>query len=189
MDALVTRSTALAQLNDAQRLHRLELPQAPAVIVECWQGREQLSQGVDLWVDVLSTDADLPLDDWLAQRATLYTRDARGGEIVRSFLVNEAALLGSDGGLARYRVRLVGWTWWLSQGRHSRVFQERTLIEILEEVFAGYAPQAHWRWSAEVTGFLSAARAQLLRAVPRERLGVCATPAGRRRPGLAAGAR
>ncbi|MCT8318878.1 type VI secretion system Vgr family protein, partial [Xanthomonas translucens] len=60
--------------------------------------------------------------------------------------------------LARYRVGLVPWTWWLSQGRHSRVFQERTLVQIVEAVFADYAPMASWQWSEEVTGFLAQAR-------------------------------
>ncbi|MCS3361956.1 phage late control D family protein, partial [Xanthomonas translucens pv. translucens] len=91
-------------------------------------------------------------------RATLYTRLADGGESPRTGLIHEAYELGSDGGLARYRVGLVPWTWWLSQGRHSRVFQERTLVQIVEAVFADYAPMASWQWSEEVTGFLAQAR-------------------------------
>ncbi|HBK45993.1 MAG TPA: type VI secretion system tip protein VgrG, partial [Xanthomonadaceae bacterium] len=158
MEALTTLQATLAQLKDGSRQHRLALPGSPAVVVERWQGREALSQGFDYWVDVLSTDAALPVEDWLAQPAQLHTRSAEGGGIVRGGLINEAELLGSDGGLARYRVRLVGWSWWLSQGRHSRVFQDRSVIEIVEAVFAGYAPQANWRWSEEVGGFLAQAR-------------------------------
>ncbi|WP_434026937.1 type VI secretion system Vgr family protein [[Pseudomonas] boreopolis] len=158
MEALRTWLTQSARLTDASRLHRLELAGLPAQVVERWYGREEVSRGYDYWVDVLSADAGLALEGWLGQRATLYTRDARGGQVARSGLVNEATLLDSEGGLARYRVRLVGWTWWLSQGRHSRVFQDRSVVEIVEAVFAGYAPQASWRWSEEVAGFLSEAR-------------------------------
>ncbi|WP_159093177.1 type VI secretion system Vgr family protein, partial [Xanthomonas fragariae] len=106
----------------------------------------------------LSTQANLPLEAWLGRRATLYTRLADGGESPRTGLIHEAYELGSDGGLARYRVGLVPWTWWLSQGRHSRVFQERTLVQIVEAVFADYAPMASWQWSDEVSGFLAQAR-------------------------------
>lgn len=158
MDALVTLQAALAGFMDGTRQHRLALPGSPAVVVERWQGREAMSQGFDYWVDVLSTDAALDVQDWLAQPAQLQVRAADGGTVVRGGLVNEAERLGSDGGLARYRVRLVGWSWWLSQSRHSRVFQDRSVIEIVEAVFAAYAPQASWRWSDETRGFLAEAR-------------------------------
>lgn len=158
MDAHVTLQAALAGFTDESRQHRLALPGSPSVVVERWQGREALSQGFDYWVDVLSTDASLVFEDWLAQPAQLQVRAADGSQVVRSGLINEAELLGSDGGLARYRVRLVGWSWWLSQGRHSRVFQGRSVSEIVEAVFAGYAPQASWRWSEEAGDFLAQAR-------------------------------
>ncbi|MFT4249235.1 MAG: type VI secretion system Vgr family protein, partial [Pseudomonas sp.] len=158
MEALAMLQATVAQLMDGSRLHRLSLGGFDEQVVERWQGREALSQGFDYWVDVLSTDAALPVEAWLAQPAHLHTRSAEGGEVVRSGLVNEAELLGSDGGLARYRVRLVGWSWWLSQGRHSRVFQDRSVVEIVEAVFAGYAPQASWRWSEEAVSFLAQAR-------------------------------
>lgn len=47
------------------------------------------------------------------------------------------------------------WTWWLSQGRHSRVFQDKTVIEIVEAVFADYQPLATWRLSDEVGPFIA----------------------------------
>ncbi|WLA09977.1 type VI secretion system Vgr family protein [Xanthomonas translucens] len=151
-------TTAVAQFDDTQRLYRLQLPGGDVQVVERWSGSERLSEGFVWWVDVLSTQAGLPLEAWLGRRATLYTRLADGGESPRTGLIHEAYELGSDGGLARYRVGLVPWTWWLSQGRHSRVFQERTLVQIVEAVFADYAPMASWQWSEEVTGFLAQAR-------------------------------
>ncbi|QEO28433.1 type VI secretion system tip protein VgrG [Xanthomonas translucens pv. undulosa] len=147
-----------ALLSDSGRLYRLQLPGGDVQVVERWSGSERLSEGFVWWVDVLSTQAGLPLEAWLGRRATLYTRLADGGESPRTGLIHEAYELGSDGGLARYRVGLVPWTWWLSQGRHSRVFQERTLVQIVEAVFADYAPMASWQWSEEVTGFLAQAR-------------------------------
>ncbi|PPU89006.1 type IV secretion protein Rhs, partial [Xanthomonas populi] len=161
MEALSALTAQVALLSDSGRLYRLQLPGGDAqVVVERWSGEERLSGGFVWWVDVLSTQAGLPLETWLGRRATLYTRLADGGESPRSGLVHQADELGSDGGLARYRVGLVQWTWWLGQGRHSRVFQERTLVQIVEAVFAGYAPQASWQWSEEVSAFLAQARAR-----------------------------
>ncbi len=145
-------------LSDSGRLYRLQLPGGDVQVVERWSGSERLSGGFEWWVDVLSTQAGLPLEAWLGRRATLYSRLADGDESPRTGLIHDAYALGSDGGLARYRVGLVPWTWWLSQGRHSRVFQERTLVQIVEAVFADYAPMASWQWSEETSAFLAQAR-------------------------------
>ena len=154
-----TQLAALVGIDDATRLYRLELEGAPApLLVERWRGRERLSDGCEWMVDVLSTDAGLPIGDWLGTPATLQTRLADGGMAARSGLVREAACLGANGGLARYRLELVPWTWLLGQGRHSRVFQDRSVVEIVESVFAGYAPLAAWRLSDEVGPFLSQSR-------------------------------
>lgn len=150
---------ALVGVDDANRLYRLELADAGApLIVERWAGRERLAGDFQWTVDVLSTRADLPLDDWLGQPATLLTRLADGSTARRSGLVREAACLGADGGLARYRLILVPWTWLLTQGRHSRVFQDRSVAEILESVFADYAPHSAWQMDEDVGPFLEQSR-------------------------------
>ncbi|WP_235318749.1 type VI secretion system Vgr family protein [Lysobacter sp. A03] len=128
------------------------------LIVERWQGRESLSQGFEWWIDALSTDAGLDLDALLGQSATLSIRAADGGRIPRSGLIRQAECVGSDGGLARYRLCLVPWTWLLTQGRHSRVFQDRTVLEIVEAVFEDYAPLANWQVGDEVGPFLAEVR-------------------------------
>jgi len=154
---------ALSRFSGDDRLYSLELdttagPLSADLVVERWQGWEALSSGYEWWVDVLSVDARLPLDEFLGRSATLWTRGADGGRIPRSGLVREAACIGSDGGLARYRLCLVPWTWVLTQGRHSRVFQDATVVEIAEAVFAGYVPLATWQVGDEVGPFLQEAR-------------------------------
>ncbi|WP_230956557.1 phage late control D family protein, partial [Xanthomonas translucens] len=77
-------TTAIAQFDDTQRLYRLHLPGGDVQVVERWSGSERLSEGFVWWVDVLSTQAGLPLEAWLGRRATLYTRLADGGESPRT---------------------------------------------------------------------------------------------------------
>ncbi|WP_082578509.1 type VI secretion system Vgr family protein [Lysobacter sp. Root690] len=152
----------LSRFIGAQRLYTLALPQDEGAgedwAVERWQGWEALSGGFEWWIDVLSVDARRPLDAFLGRHAVLNTRLADGGQTLRSGLVREAQCLGSEGGLARYRLCLVPWTWLLSQGRHSRVYQDKTVAEIVEAVFAAYTPLAVWQWSDEAGPFLAAAR-------------------------------
>ena len=69
--------------------------------------------------------------------------------------VSEVAMLGSEGGLARYRLRLSPWMWRLSQVRNSRVWQDKSVIEIVEDVFATYGAVAKWRWSDETDPFMA----------------------------------
>ncbi|CAG4976561.1 type VI secretion system Vgr family protein [Novilysobacter luteus] len=154
---------ALSRFTGADRLYSLDLERplgriADMLVVDRWWGRDALSDGFEWWVDVFSVDASLPLDDLVAQRATLWTRAADGSRIPRTGLVREAVCVGSDGGLARYRLCLVPWSWLLTQGRHSRVFQDRTVLEILAAVFAGYAPYDAWRVADEVGQFLADVR-------------------------------
>ena len=68
--------------------------------------------------------------------------------------ISAAAMLGSDGGFARYRVRISPWLWRLAHVRNSRVWQDKTVTEIVDEVFKEYQPLARWRWSDDTYSFL-----------------------------------
>lgn len=157
LSAVQSVLAALARYDDAERLYAFELGglDAGTLTVERWQGWESLSVGYEWWVDLLATDAGLSLESLHGQHATLWTRTASGERLPRSGLVRSAQCIGSDGGLARYRLCLAPWTWLLAQGRHSRVFQDRTVVGILETVLAGYAPLASWQVAEEVGAFLA----------------------------------
>lgn len=87
-------------------------------------------------------------------------RTGRRRHARRSGLVCEAQLLGSDGGLARYRLTVVPWLWLLSQGRHSRVFQNQGVLEIAAAVFADYADYAAWTITSDARALLADVRQQ-----------------------------
>ena len=58
--------------------------------------------------------------------------------------VFDAAQLGSDGGAARYRLFMSSWLAFLAKRRDSFVFQDKTALAIVEEVFKDY-PVANYR--------------------------------------------
>jgi len=72
------------------------------------------------------------------------TTQADGRYVPWHGYVKQAAQLGSDGGLARYRLTMGPWLDWLSLRIDSFVFQDLTAIEIIERVFADY-PASQWR--------------------------------------------
>lgn len=156
MQDAITLFAGVAGLDGASRPHRLALANGQALLVERWCGHEQLSDGFQWWVDVLANDALLDVDAWLGVAATLSSRQAGRHDVLRSGVVSEAACVASDGGLARYRLCLVPWTWLLGQARQSRVFQERAVLDILQAVLDPYAAQGTWRVSDEVIDFLAA---------------------------------
>ena len=64
--------------------------------------------------------------------------------------VTACELLGGNGGLARYRLVVEPWLAFLRQRVDSYAFQDMTVVEIVEDVFADYAQAGAlvpaWRW-------------------------------------------
>ena len=151
------------------RLYRLEGEGGIGeLLVESWTGHEALNDLYEWQVHALSLDATLDLQPLLGQRATLVTVLADGTLFRRSGLIREAALLASDGSFARYRLRLVPWTWLLTQAQRQRTWQDKTVVQIIESIYALYAPHAQWRWADEVPQFLADTRPRSLCTQGRE---------------------
>ena len=101
---------------DTTRLYRLQGPAVGGLLVERFIGHEALNQPYEWRVQVLSTDAELPLDPWLDTRVDLLTIGADGRPSRVSGLVAQARALASDGGFARYELLVVPWLWRLRLG-------------------------------------------------------------------------
>lgn len=109
-----------------------------------------------------------------------------GHQCRRSGLVNVARRTGSDSALTRYQVQLAPWLWVLTQSFRSRVFQDKTVREIIDQIFTGYADYASWRFTSDAVQLLSAVRPRsycvqyresdfdfVLRLLAEEGLGYC----------------
>ena len=122
------------------RLLKLTTPLGMDLLAECVRGEEAISGGFSFGVDALSTDAHLPLKNLMGQPALLQLLTATSGQM-RAFHghVTAADISGANGGFARYHLTIEPWTRFLSFGRDSRIFQDMTVIEILDVVFRSYA--------------------------------------------------
>ena len=150
---------SLATFSDASRLYAIDGDGSISQLqVERWSGSEALSSCYVWTIDALSTDANLSLDDMLGQRAALRATLADGSNAVRSGLVCEAQAQGSDGGLARYRLVLVPWLWLLGQGRHSRIFQDQSVLDIAATVFGDYSDYASWKITPDARSLIAQVR-------------------------------
>ncbi|NGZ83180.1 type VI secretion system Vgr family protein [Duganella aceris] len=143
----------LDTLTQQNRILRLTTPLgAERLVAECLRGEEGLSQPYRITVTALSSDAAIPLKSLLGQPALLELMTATSRDQSRPFHghVTAARMLGADGGLARYELTIAPWYAFLGAGRDSRVFQDRTVFDILDALFDGWrdagklAPQ--WRY-------------------------------------------
>nr|MBP6677407.1 type VI secretion system tip protein VgrG [Vitreoscilla sp.] len=143
------------------RLLRLHTPLgANALLAERAQVHEaifpgthtQALNGFAMSVEALSPDTHLELKALMGQPVLLelLTADSRTDLRPWHGHITQAELLGSDGGLARYRLQIEPWLAFLGHRQDSYVFQGQTVVQIVDEVFGDYQGQGHlaptWRW-------------------------------------------
>ncbi|MDB5948780.1 MAG: rhs element Vgr family protein, partial [Massilia sp.] len=126
------------------RLLRLTTPLGPdKLLAECLRGEESMSRGFRFELSVLSTDAHIPLKSVLGQPVLLELLTmvtTLPGMRLRPFHghVTRAELLGANGGFARYCLTIEPWSAFMAFGRDSRIFQDKTVFDILDAVFNGW---------------------------------------------------
>ncbi|USZ50112.1 type VI secretion system Vgr family protein [Halomonas sp. DN3] len=138
------RETFDVALSQDQRLLKLKMA-GQSLIPHRLVGEESMSRPFRYRLDVISQRGDIELKTLMAQPATLSIRQADGQYRQHSGLVESAALLGEDGGVYYYQLTLVPWLTMLSLGRDSRIFQDLSVIEVIEAVFAQH-PIARGGW-------------------------------------------
>jgi type VI secretion system VgrG family protein len=151
---------ALAGFDSATRLYALRIGDGDTdlpgceLLVEAFVADDAV-QGLGIRdVIALSTGAALDPATLLGRPAALDVSLADGTRAAFAGEICAAARLGSDGGLARYRVRIAHWVWRLAHVRNSRVWQDKSVTDIVDAVFSAYAPAARWRWSDDVGPFM-----------------------------------
>jgi type VI secretion system secreted protein VgrG len=108
------------------------LPEALAA--EAFAGREAVNELFRFDVDALSTSTDLDIGEEL----TLRLLQPDGSRRAWHGLCLEAAWLGADGGVARYRLRIEPALALLSYRRDSYIFQDQDVRDIVTELLADY---------------------------------------------------
>lgn len=142
----------LAQYTQDTRLLRLTTSLgADFLLVERITGHEALSETYRFDITALSTDAHIDLRSLLGQPALLQILTQHSRTELRPIHghVTAVELLASDGGFARYRLTLEPWLAFLRYRRDSYVWQEKNVLDIVQEIFSDYQGQGRlmpqWR--------------------------------------------
>ena len=145
---ITSRLDFSAQLQQDGRMLQLEsaLPTL-ALIPERLVLREAVHQPFELVLDCIATSAHLALKALVGEQLSVRVLQHDGTYKPLHGYVFEAAQLGSDGGLARYRLAMRPWLSFLALRRDAYVFQDKTAREVIEAVFARY-PFVNFRWEA-----------------------------------------
>lgn len=149
----------LAQYTQDTRLLRLTTSLgANALLVERIAGREGLSEGFRFEITALSEDAAIDGKRLLGQAALLEILTQQSRSAPRPFHGHITAfeLLSAEGGFARYRLTLEPWTAFLRYRHDAFVWQGKSTLDIVGEIFADYEGKAKlvpdWRLAVNNPG-------------------------------------
>ena len=145
ISSITSRLSFEALLDQRGRMLKVEtaLPNL-ALIPERMVLKDALSQPFELTLDCVSTSAHFELKQLIGEQISVRLLQPSGNYKPFHGYVVKAAQLGSDGGLARYRLHMRPWLAFLAERRDSFVFQDQTALSIIEAVFKDH-PQAHYR--------------------------------------------
>ena len=143
--------TRLYTLESASRERALPVD----LMVESFVLHDAVSEPFSLYLNALVLDAHVELKQLYARPVTLLTTLADGSQARRSGYVTEAWSLQSDGGLARKALLVRPWIALLGHSLQSRIWQDKSTIEIVEDVFADHASIAAWHWDDDVPAYVA----------------------------------
>ena len=99
-------------------------------------GEESICGLYELDLRLKSEDADVKLDS-LVGKPLAIEADLGTGERFFHGLVASFGQASAVGDLVEYRAKLVPWLWVLTRSRDCRIFQDKSVLDIVKEVFDG----------------------------------------------------
>ena len=139
----------LAEFTEGSRLLRFYSPLAPgkSLLIESLTGRSAMSEPFAFQLSLMSHNAAIDLKEMMGKNVAVSVQQADGSEHFINGYVNSFAATRSDGGFAFYHAEVVPWTTYLKRRVNSRIFQDMTVFEVLDTIFAGdYAGLARYEY-------------------------------------------
>lgn len=108
---------------------------ADGIHVQSLKSSEELGRPFHFEVELLCEENNLDLNDQLGKSMTVTVDTRNGGQRHFDGLVSEITFAGSRGHLSRYKATLRPWLSFLEHTSDNRVFQEKSVPDILTAVF------------------------------------------------------
>ena len=97
--------------------------------------REELGRLSEFHLDLLSENETIKMEDVLGKKITVKMALREGGERFFNGYVSRFAQIERVQGLAHYEATLKPWLWFLTRTADCRIFQDKTIPEIIKEIF------------------------------------------------------
>ncbi|MCW6506729.1 type VI secretion system Vgr family protein [Lichenifustis flavocetrariae] len=125
-----------AALVQAERIATLTTPLGEDTLVLVrFNGTEHMSQLFEFTIDALSEERDVDFDRAIGRNCSV-SLTAYGGTRVFNGILVEAQWLGPKNDYFSYRLVLRPWFWLLSRTTDCRIFEKKTVLEIIKQVFS-----------------------------------------------------
>ncbi|MCO6442081.1 MAG: type VI secretion system tip protein VgrG [Nitrococcus mobilis] len=99
------------------------------------EASEELGRPFSYDLDLLSPDPEIRHQDLLGENVTIRLKRSDGGKRFFNGHIARFMLLGYEGQLAHYRATMVPWLWFLGRTSDCRIFQEKSIPQIVASVF------------------------------------------------------
>ncbi|MHC4326120.1 MAG: type VI secretion system Vgr family protein, partial [Planctomycetota bacterium] len=100
-----------------------------------FSGTEQLGRLFEYKVELASEDYEIKPESIIGQNVSIRLNLVNGGIRYFNGYVSHFTQVTASGQLARYRATIVPWFWFLTRVADCRIFQEKTVPEIIEQIF------------------------------------------------------
>ena len=104
------------------------------MVVQSMTGNEHMGRLFEFHLELLSFNSELHFDKIVGELVTV-VMDLSKGERYFSGYITEFQYMGNKDGFARYHATLRPWLWFLTRTSDCRIFQDKTVPEIIEKVF------------------------------------------------------
>jgi type VI secretion system secreted protein VgrG len=128
------------KITQHDRLFSFDSPLGPdKLLVNSFEGTEQLSEIYHFELELVSEDFGIDWDQIIDRNVTVGIRQ-RDKTVFRYFngYINRFVPLRHEGRLAYYSAEMVPWLWYLTQTTDSLIYQEKTIVEVIEAIFQRY---------------------------------------------------
>jgi type VI secretion system secreted protein VgrG len=121
------------------RMMELTTPLGKDLLFRWLRGKEELGRASEFELAALSTRNDIKPSDLLGKKITVKLERVKGGYRYFNGHVTRFAQGDTVGRYYEYRMTVRSWLWFLTRTADCRIFQEKTVPEIIKEVFADHS--------------------------------------------------
>ncbi len=106
------------------------------LLLQSFSAHEEISRLFEFDLNLLSEDYEINFDDIIGQNVTISMELPEGGKRYWNGYINRFVQgVSTSTQFAQYRATMVPWLWFLTRTSDCRIFQEKTVPDIIKQVF------------------------------------------------------